>query len=132
MLFVSIIRVDARINALVMYSGDVSGHGLPCLKFFPIFLSLSEDPGYRSRYSDCLRAGRSRGRSSSPGRVRIFSSPYRPDRLLGPPSLLTNGYRGLFPGVKGQGHEADHSPSASAEVKKMWIYTFTPPYAFMA
>jgi hypothetical protein len=28
--------------------------------------------------------------------------------------------------------EADHSPPASAEVKKIWIYTSTPPYAFMA
>jgi hypothetical protein len=28
--------------------------------------------------------------------------------------------------------EADHSPRTSAEVKKMWIYTSTPPYAFMA
>jgi hypothetical protein len=36
------------------------------------------------------------------------------------------------PGVKRLGREADHSPSASAEVKKMWIYTSTPPYAFMA
>jgi hypothetical protein len=34
------------------------------------------------------------------------------------------------PRVKRPGHEADHSPSASAEVKKMWIYTSTPhkPY----
>jgi hypothetical protein len=36
------------------------------------------------------------------------------------------------PGVKRQGREADHSPPASAEIKKMWIYTSTPPYAFMA
>jgi hypothetical protein len=34
--------------------------------------------------------------------------------------------------VKRQGREADHSPPASAEAKKMWIYTSTPPYAFMA
>jgi hypothetical protein len=32
----------------------------------------------------------------------------------------------LSPGVKRLGREADHSLSTSAEVKKMWIYTFTP------
>jgi hypothetical protein len=37
-----------------------------------------------------------------------------------------------FLGVKRQGREADHSPPTSAEVKKMWIYTTTPPYIFMA
>jgi hypothetical protein len=37
----------------------------------------------------------------------------------------------LSPGVKRQGREADHSPPTSAEVKKMWIYTSTLPYAFM-
>jgi hypothetical protein len=38
----------------------------------------------------------------------------------------------LSPGVKRPGRETDHSPPASTEVKKMWIYTFTPPYAFTA
>jgi hypothetical protein len=34
--------------------------------------------------------------------------------------------------VKRPGREAEHSPQTSADVKKMWIYTSTPPYAFMA
>jgi len=38
----------------------------------------------------------------------------------------------LFPGVKRPGSEADHSRPSSAEVKNAWIYTSTPPYAFMA
>jgi hypothetical protein len=38
----------------------------------------------------------------------------------------------FFPWVKRQGREDDHSSPASAEVKEMWIYTTTPPYAFMA
>jgi hypothetical protein len=64
---------------------------------------------------------------------RIFSSPRRLDRLWAPPNLLSNGYRGaLSRGEKRAGREADHSPPASAEVKKILIYTSTPPYAFMA
>jgi hypothetical protein len=38
----------------------------------------------------------------------------------------------LSPEVKLLEREADHSPPISAEVKKIWIYTSTPPYAFMA
>jgi hypothetical protein len=34
--------------------------------------------------------------------------------------------------VKEPGHEADHSISTSAEVKKTWIYIPTLPYVFMA
>jgi hypothetical protein len=61
----------------------------------------------------------------------FFCSPLRPDRLWDPPSLLLNGYRRL-PGVKRPGREADQSSPSSAEVKNVWIYTYTPQYSFMA
>jgi hypothetical protein len=56
---------------------------------------------------------------------RIFSSPRRP-----PSYPMSNG--DPFTGVKQKGCEADHSPPASVEVKKIRMYTSTPPYAFMA
>jgi hypothetical protein len=43
------------------------------------------------------------------------------------PTSYTMGTGGSFPGAKRPGSEADHSPPTSAEVKKMWIYTSTPP-----
>jgi hypothetical protein len=39
---------------------------------------------------------------------------------------------GSFQGGKASRREADHSTSTSIEDKKMWIYTSTPPYVFMA
>jgi hypothetical protein len=48
------------------------------------------------------------------------------------PTSYKMGTGGSFPGVKRQGREAYHSPPTSAEVKKMWIYTSTLPYVFMA
>jgi hypothetical protein len=48
------------------------------------------------------------------------------------PTSYTMGTGSSFPRVKRPGREADHSPPTSAGVKKMWIYTSTPPYAFMA
>jgi hypothetical protein len=67
------------------------------------------------------------GGSSSPGRVKTFhfSISSRPSLGSTQPPIK------WVPGVKGQGREADYSPPTSAEVKKMWIYTSTPPYAFM-
>jgi hypothetical protein len=54
---------------------------------------------------------------------RNLTSPYRSNRLWGAPSLLSNGYRRLFPGVKLQKREADHSPPTSGQVKNTWIHT---------
>jgi hypothetical protein len=65
-------------------------------------------------------------------RVSVRSSS-RPDRLWGPPSPAPIQWvPGLFfRGWSGRGVKAD-SFLTSAEVKKTWIYTSTPPYLFMA
>jgi hypothetical protein len=52
----------------------------------------------------------------------------RPDRQLGPPSLLSKGYLG----VKPPGCEADRSLSSRAEDKNAWIYTFISQYVLTA
>jgi hypothetical protein len=69
-------------------------------------------------------AGRPRGRISSPGRVKnfLFSTSSR----SAPGSTQSQ----WVPVVKRPGREADHSPPASAEMKKMWLYTSTPQYAY--
>jgi hypothetical protein len=59
------------------------------------------------------------------GEVKKKLQLQRPDWPWGPPNLLS-------PGVKRPGRESDHSPPASAEVKKILVYTSTPPYAFTA
>jgi hypothetical protein len=59
---------------------------------------------------------------------RMFTSPCHPERLCGPPSLLSSGY----PGVKRQGRDAEHSPPSSAEVKKCGSIHPLPQYACMA
>jgi hypothetical protein len=72
---------------------------------------IESESGYLSRYSYGLD-----GSDSIPGMAR-FISPQRPDRLWGPPSLLSNGYRGRFAGgVRRSGRKADHSSASSAEV----------------
>jgi hypothetical protein len=60
--------------------------------------------------------------------LRILSPPHPPGRLWGPLNLLSNWYQGaLSPEVKWPGRKTDHSPPASVKVKKLWIYTSTPP-----
>jgi hypothetical protein len=98
--------------------------------YVPTLIPVNDrEPRWRSRYSDWLRAGQPRVRV--PVGSRIFTSPHTP--ALGPtqptihwiPEILT-------PGVKRQGRETDRSPPTSADVRKTWIYSSTPPYVFMA
>jgi hypothetical protein len=64
---------------------------------------------------------------------RNFCFLRRPDRISGPPFLPIQWVPGpLSPGVKRQGREADRSLPTSPEIKKMWIYTATLPYVFIA
>jgi hypothetical protein len=61
---------------------------------------------------------------------RIFSTSSRP--ALGsiqPPIQWVPG--AVSPGVRRPWRESDHSPPASAEVKKTWVYTSTLLYAIM-
>jgi hypothetical protein len=62
-------------------------------------------------------------------RILVFSTSSRP-ALRSTQPLMQRVPEALFPSVKRPGREADHSLPASAEVKKMWIHTSTPPYAF--
>jgi hypothetical protein len=48
------------------------------------------------------------GRGSNPGGGEIFC--VRPDRPWVPPSLLYNGYRVCFPGLKLPGRGVNHTP----------------------
>jgi hypothetical protein len=51
-----------------------------------------------------------------------------PLRLLcDPPSPIQ-----WIPGALAPGHEPEHSPPFSAEIKNAWSYTSTPQYVFMA
>jgi hypothetical protein len=73
------------------------------------YYTATPESGWLSRYSDGLQVGR-------PGKT--FSSPQRPDRLSGPPSLLSKVYRRQFPrGVKRPKREADHSPPSSVQFR---------------
>ena len=64
-------------------------------------------------------------RGSNPGGGEIFRA--GPDRSWGPPSLLYNGYRVSFPGVKRPGRGVEQSLPSSAEVKEIVdLYLYSP------
>ena len=64
-------------------------------------------------------------RGSNPSGGEIFRT--RPDRPWGPLSLLYDGYRVSFPGVKRPGRGVNHPPPSSAEVKeRVQLYLYFP------
>jgi hypothetical protein len=85
------------------------------------------ESGQRSRYSDYLRAGKPRGRSSRPGRSKNFNFSMLSSPALAPTHPPTQWVLGaLSPGVKRRGLEADHSSPSRSEAKKTWVYAPTP------
>jgi len=78
---------------------------------------------FRGRYSDSLRAGRSRDRI-------LVGSIFSTSVQTGPgahPAPYTMG-SGSFPGVKRSGRDVDYPPASSAEVKeRIELYFFSPP-----
>jgi hypothetical protein len=53
--------------------------------------------------------------------------PHQSRPALGPTSLLNNGYRLSFPGVRRPGRGVDHPPSSSARVKeRVELYIYSP------
>jgi hypothetical protein len=70
-------------------------------------------------------------KSSSLTRSRIFSSSSRPDRFWAHPASYPMGTGGSFPWSKAAGAWSWPPPPSSAEVKKAWVDTSTPPYSFM-
>jgi hypothetical protein len=60
----------------------------------------------------------------------FFASAFKPS--LGPTHPLIQWIPvALYPGLKRQWREADHSPPSSAKVKNAWRYTSTSQYVFM-
>jgi hypothetical protein len=69
-------------------------------------------------------------RSSIPGRGRYFLSFATTSRpaLVPTKPAIQGAPRALSPGERRSGHEADHSPPSSTEVKNAWSYTSTPQW----
>jgi hypothetical protein len=79
------------------------------------------------------RAERPVGWSSSPSRPKNFPFYMSRPTLVPTQPPIQSVLRAISPGVKRPGREADHSPPASAEIKKTLVYTSIPQtYVFTA
>jgi hypothetical protein len=65
--------------------------------------------------------------------IREFSSPKHPDRICVPPTPIFRGFRLLLIlGIEQPVFENDYSPPSSSEVKDIWSFSSSPPYAYVA
>jgi hypothetical protein len=80
-----------------------------------------------------ISTGRPRVGFRVPVGSTIFTFPYRPYRLSDPSSLLSNGYRGIFPREKsGSSVKLTTHLQLLLRSRKRGSITSTPPYAFTA
>jgi len=78
-----------------------------------------------------LRAGRFGVRIPAGGK-RVSSSPKRPDRLWGPPSVLLIWHGSSFPGVKRRGHDVDPYPHTELRLNMSARGALSPFDTFVA
>jgi hypothetical protein len=86
---------------------------------------MSTQPKKRSRNSEYAMDWTIRCSIPDSGNISLLQK--RPDKLWGPPSLLSNGYQESFLAGKRAKRKAYQSLSFSAEVKNEKPYSATPP-----
>jgi hypothetical protein len=74
-----------------------------------------------------LRYGLQDPRLEAGSGKKLVSSPETSRPSWGPPSFPFSWFWLSFPEVKQPGHDVDHSPPSSDEVKNEWSYISTPP-----
>jgi hypothetical protein len=92
--------------------------------FLPFLYVTFREPGQCSQYSNWLRAGQPRDRSSSPRGNKNFHFSMSSRQALRPTQPPIQWVPGaLSMGVKQPGREAGHSPPATAKVKEKLVCT---------
>ena len=105
-----------NVSSVILWNEYSSSRSLLTSSMFPV------RPGWLSRYSDSLRAGRSGDRI--PVGVK-FSAPVQTGPASHPASCTMG--TGSFLGVKRPGRGADHPPPSSAEVEgRAELYLYSP------
>jgi hypothetical protein len=121
-IYLIFITISAFPTQGIMYDRDLN-HNLSC-RMQAIFYKYFYNMGRESSVDTATRYGPD-GSGSNPGGRQDIPPPCRP--ALGPTSLLYNGYRASFPGVKRSGRGFDYPLSSRAEFKERKEVNFYSP-----